>query len=293
MARPIWKGHISFGLVNIPVVLEPAERRADLHFRLLDSRDQARIRYERVNEETGEEVPWNEIVRGYEYAGGNYVLLTDEDFERVAVEASKTVEIEDFIDAADIDLRYFDKPYYLTPDRRGEKGYVLLRETLRQTGKAAVAKVVIRKRQYIAAVTPHAEALVLMLLRFKQEVRPLQELELPREDLKAYKISPKEMEMAQQLVESMSGDWNPEKYHDEYRDALLEWIEKKAKSGQRTARPPAGQEEEEAPQEVVNIMDLLKKSVAQQGKRGEKQEQGGKKKMKKRAPKTRKKRKGA
>jgi DNA end-binding protein Ku len=259
MARPIWKGQVSFGLVNIPVVLYSAEQRADLHFNLIDSRNHARVRYERVNEATGEEVPWNQIVKGYEYSDGNYVLLSDEDFKKAAVEASQTVEIEDFVDAAAVDWVYFDKPYYLAPGKRGEKGFVLLRETLKRTEKVAIAKVVIRSRQHLAAVVPWRDRLVLMLLRFQQELRDYQEYDLPTGSLKDYKITPKELQMAEQLVKSMTSKWKPESYLDDYRSRLLAWIERKAKSD--GVEPLVADEEEPEPTEIINIMDLLEKSV--------------------------------
>ncbi len=138
MARPVWKGHISFGLINIPVTLYSAERRSDLHFRMLDSRNMAKVRYERVNEDTGEEVPWDQIVKGFEHGDGNYVVLDDEDFKKAAVEATQSVDLEGFVEAKAIDYVYFDKPYYLVPGKKAEKGYVLLRETLRRTGKVGV-----------------------------------------------------------------------------------------------------------------------------------------------------------
>ena len=154
MSRPIWKGHVSFGLVNIPVVLHSAEKQFDLHFRLLDSRNHARVRYERINEETGEEVPWKDIVKGYEYDEDKMVVLDDKDFKQVAVEVNQSVEIEHFVDGEHIQFVYFDRPYYLVPDKKGEKGYVLLREVLRRNGKTGIAKVVIRKasRKYFEAV---------------------------------------------------------------------------------------------------------------------------------------------
>ncbi len=267
MARPIWKGHISFGLVNIPVVLYSAEEAAELHFNLIDQRDRSRVRYIRVNESTGDEVPWNEIVKGYEYEEGQYVLLGDADFKRAAVEASQTVEIEDFVDADALDPLFLERPYYLVPDKRGAKGYVLLRETLARSGKVGIAKVVIHTRQHLAAVLPRGKALVLMLLRFAHELRAVEDLDLPAESPQEYKVSPKEIEMAEKLVESMSGEWTPEKYHDDYRDALLKWIEQKAKRGELTpTAASAAPDEAERGGEIVNIMDLLRKSVEQKGK---------------------------
>ena len=168
MSRPIWKGHISFGLVNVPVILHAAERRAgDLSFRMIDSRNSARVRYERVNEETGEEVPWDKIVKGYEYEDGNYVLMSEEELEHASPEMTRTIEIEQFVDLDDIDIRYFDRPYVLVPGNKGEKGYVLLREAIRDAGKVGIAKVVIRARQYLAALIPQGDALVLELLRYR------------------------------------------------------------------------------------------------------------------------------
>ena len=264
MSRPIWKGHITFGLVNIPVVLHSAEKQFDLHFRMLDSRNKARVRYERVNEETGEEVPWQDIVKGYEYEEGRYVVLGDEDFEKVAVEVNKSVEIENFVEGKQIPYVYFDKPYYLVPDKKGEKGYVLLREVLRKTGKVGIAKVVIRTRQYLAALLAEGNVLVLDLLRFQQEIRDTSELEIPANPVKSYKISEKEMNLAQQLVDSMSTEWDPKQYHDEYRDALMKWIEKKAKAaGAPVEVQSKGKEEKTGRGKVIDMMGLLKKSVQQ------------------------------
>lgn len=262
MTRPIWKGHITFGLVTIPVVVHSAEKQFDLHFRLLDSRNHARVRYERVNEETGEEVPWQDIVKGFEYEEGRYVLLNDADFEKVAIEVNKSVEIENFVNGKDIGYEYFDKPYYLVPDKKGEKVYVLLREVLRRSGKIGIAKVVIRTRQYLAALIPQGQVLLLELLRFYQEIRNVKELDVPGASMKSYKISEKELTLAQQLVESMSTKWEPQCYQDDYRDALLQWIEKKSKNAQsRTSVPPVAKEEKSGSGQVVDIMSLLKKSV--------------------------------
>lgn len=280
MPRPLWKGQISFGLVNIPVVLYPAEQAKELHFNMIDRRNNARIKYQRVNEATGEEVPWGEIVKGYEYSDGNYVILTDEDFKKAAVEATKTVEIEDFVDAESIDWVYIDKPYYLAPDKRGDKGYVLLRETLKRTGRVAVSRVVIRAREHIAALTVRDNALVLVLLRYADEIRDMGELNLPSEDLKSYKITDKELQIAEELVDAMYGEWTPAKYHDQYRDALMKWIDAKAKSG--GAEPVVEQPEEEPQPQVVNIMKLLQESVARRG--GAKKASGGTKKSASSAP---------
>jgi DNA end-binding protein Ku len=261
MSRPIWKGHISFGLVNVPVVLYSAERRlGDLSFKLIDSRNSARIRYERVNEETGEEVPWDKIIKGYEYDNGNYVLLSDEEIENASPELTRTIEIEQFIDLADIDIRYFDKPYVLVPDKKGEKGYVLLREAIKDAGKAGIAKVVIRARQYLAALIPQGDALVLELLRYNQELASIDDFDLPGHDLRQNGVTKKEIDLATKLIDGMTVKWNAAKYHDEYRDALMKLVERKIKSGQTEAIDVEAGDEEPVPS-TINFMDQLKKSV--------------------------------
>lgn len=261
MPRPIWKGSISFGLVNIPIALFPGEKQVDLHFQLIDSRNHARVRYRRVNEVTGDEVPWNEIVKGYEYEDGNFVLLSDEDFKHADREATRTIEIEDFVDVSAIDRVYFEKPYYLVPGKGGEKGYVLLREALRRSGKIGIARVVIHTREYLAALFPEGDAMVLDLLRYRQELRDLVEFDLPHGDLKSYKISDKELELAESLVNSMAAEWEPEKYRDEYREALLGWIEKKVHEGKTAALPEEEAEEAVPGGKVIDMMALLKKSL--------------------------------
>lgn len=261
MSRPIWKGHISFGLVNVPVVLYSAERRAgDLSFKLIDSRNAARIRYERVNEETGEEVPWDKIVKGYEYDRGNYVLLTEEEIENASPELTRTIEIEQFVDLEDIDIRFFDKPYVLVPDKKGEKGYVLLREAIREADKAGIARVVIRARQYLAALIAQGDALVLELLRYHKEVADYKEFDLPSSRLRETGVSKKEIDLAKRLIDGMTVKWNASKYHDEYREALMKMVERKIKSGQTEAIDVEPDEEAPTPS-TINFMDVLKKSV--------------------------------
>jgi len=262
-ARPIWSGTISFGLLNIPVQLMSGERHVDLHFRMLDSRDNARIRYERVNEDTGEEVPWKEIVKAFEYDKGNYVVLEKEDFEKAAPESTESVDIEAFIDASAIGPEYFEKPYYLVPAKKAEKGYVLLRETLKRLKTAGLARVVIRTREYLALVAPRDDALLLMLLRYPQEIVPADEYAFPDKKISAYRVTQKELDMAETLVKSMVGEWNPDEYHDDFRDRLTKVIEAriKAKGG---VRAPAAEEvamPKNASTNVVDFMSLLKKSI--------------------------------
>ena len=260
MPRPIWKGHISFGLVNVPVVLYSAERRSDLSFRLLDSRNTARIRYERVNEETGEEVPWDKIIKGYEYEDGNYVLLSEEELEHASPELTRTIEIEQFVDLGEIDVRYFDRPYVLVPGNKGEKGYVLLREAIADAGKAGISRVVIRARQYLAALIAQDKALVLELLRYPQELIDLSEFDLPGQDLRQSGVTKKEIELATKLIEGMTAKWDPTKFHDEYRDALMKLVQRKIETGQTEVidvEVPGGP----PVPSTINFMEQLKKSV--------------------------------
>lgn len=258
MPRPIWKGYITFGLVNIPVVLYSAEKKFDINFRLLDSRDKARVRYMRINEQTGEEVPWQDVAKGYEYDENNYILVHDKELKELAGEHSKTIQIEAFINTKELSCMQFDRPYYLVPDKKGDKGYVMLREILSATKKIGIAKVIIHTREYLAALMPYEKAIVLNLLHYQQEMRKPSEFDLPSDNLKTYKISAKEMEIARQLVDSMTTKWKPDAYHDEYRDALQKWIEDKIhhqKPKKTKSRSPA------ATSNVINFVDLLKKSL--------------------------------
>ena len=266
MARPIWTGAISFGLLNIPVQLMPAERRIDLRFHMLDSRDQKRVRYERVNADTGEEVPWKDVVKAFEYSKGNYVVLEEDDIRNAAPESKESVDIEAFVDPEELGPMYFDRPYYLVPTRKSEKGYVLLRETLQDLKKAGLARVVIRTREHLALVLPDEEALVLHLLRFPQELVDRDEYSFPTKSDRSYKIAPREREMARQLVTSMSAPFKPSDYRDEFRDRLSKVIQARVKAkgkGRKRAEPVADAHDE--PQEsgkVVDFMALLKKSIA-------------------------------
>ena len=265
-ARPLWQGSINFGLVNIPVGLYSAEADGSIDFDLLDRRDFSRVRYRRVNEKTGEEVPWNEIVKGYEYEKGEYVALSDDDFLKANVAATQSIDILDFVDAADISPIYFDKPYYIAPLKNGQRAYALLREVMKHTGKVGIARVVIRTRQHLAALLVDGPVLILNVLRFSHELRDASVLDLPAP--KSAAGSNQELKMAEQLVEAMAGKWDPKKYRDEYHEDILRMIDKKIKSGQTKVIEPA----EPAPVpkrqgKVVDIMHLLRQSVKQsQGK---------------------------
>jgi DNA end-binding protein Ku len=265
-ARPIWQGSINFGLVNIPVGLYSAEADSSIDFDLLDRRDFSRVRYRRVNEKTGREVPWDEIVKGYEYKEGEYVALTDDDFLKANVEATQSIDILDFVDGADIGPIYFDKPYYLAPLKNGQRAYALLREVMKRTGKVGIATVVIRSRQHLAALLVDGPMLILNLLRFPHELRDPSALEVPE----AAARSNQELKMAEQLVETMAGKWDPKKYRDEYHEDILRMIDKKIKSGQtkviETAEPARPLRRQG---KVVDIMHLLRQSMEQADKKNE------------------------
>ena len=270
MARPIWNGTLSFGLLNIPIQLMPGERKADeIHFRMLDARNKAPVRYERVNAETGEEVPWKEIVKAYEYSKGNYVVLDPEDIAAAASEHKEVIEMEAFVQRSDISPAYLEKPYVLVPGKKAEKGYVLLREVLEKTKRVGIGRVVIRTREYLAMVVPEGDALMLILLRFPQELVDLGDYKLPEGSASKWKISAKEMEMATTLLESMADEWKPEDYKDEFRERMAEVIKKRIK--QKGATTTVEEEEEAAPHDattnVVDFMALLKQSLEKKGEK--------------------------
>jgi DNA end-binding protein Ku len=259
MARAIWKGSISFGLVNIPIALYPATRREEFKFRLLRKTDLSPVNYKRVAEKDGKEVPWDQIVKGYEYEKGKYVVLKDEDFQRVDVEATQTVDIQDFVELDEIDPIFFYKPYYLEPQKGGDKAYALLRDALKDSKKVGVAKVVIKTREYLAGVKPEDGALVLELMHFADELADTSKLHIP----KKVEIGKREITMAKSLIDSMSSKWNPEKYKDDYREALMEVIEEKVEAG--------GKEIEEKPKKapkptkVIDLISVLQKSLEETG----------------------------
>ncbi len=285
MARPIWTGTLSFGLLNVPVSLMSGERKIDLHFRMLDSRNKKPVRYERVNAETGEEVPWKDIVKAFEYDKGSYVVVEEEDIKSAAPESHETVEVEAFVDADAIPLQYFEKPYVLVPAKKAEKGYVLLRETLKETGQVGIARVVIRTREYLSAVMPQDDALLLMLLRYPQELVDPGDYKLPEGPPSEWRITSKEMDMAKQLISSMAGKWKPDEYHDEFRARLEAVIQRKMKSKGALAKAddePAAPED--ATTNVVDFMSLLQKSIATK-KRTPAAKEGATKKTAKKAAK--------
>jgi DNA end-binding protein Ku len=263
MPHSIWKGSLSFGLVNIPVGLFPAESPDDLDLTLLDKRDLAPIGYNKVNKETGEPIAQSDIVRGYEVSDGKYVLLTDSDFKKANPKATQTVEIFGFLDAGAIPALYFDRPYYLAPLKQGQKPYALLREALERSGKVGLARLVIRTRQYLAAVYPFGDVLVVNLLRYPHELRDPAALDVPEGKTR---LAPKEVELAEKLIAGMEEEWQPKQYKDEYRDDLLALIRKKSKNPRAVEAEPEPEAEPMA--EVIDLMALLEKSVAQKSKGG-------------------------
>ena len=266
MPRALWKGAISFGLVNVPVSLYPASKSEGLSFDMIDKRDFAPVGYKRYNKRTGEEIERDNIVKGYEYEKGEYVVITDEDFKQANVKATQTVDIVAFVDAASVAPYYYDTPYYLEPGKRGEKGYVLLREVLRKTGRVGIANVVIRSRQHLAALIPVDRMLVMNTLRWANEIRSMSELTLPEAgagDLRANEIA-----MAERLVDDMSEKWKPEQYTDTYTEDLMKRIEQRVAAGEihAVARETEAAEEPRRGAEVIDLVSLLRKSLDKKGK---------------------------
>ena len=266
MLHSIWRGAISFGLVHIPVVLFSAENRNSFDLTMLDRRNMKPVGFKRYNKETEKEVGWDNIVKGYEYEKDRYVVLTEEDFKRANVEATQTIDIMAFVDEKRIAPTYFETPYYLAPDKRGDKGYALLRETLKMTNKIAITTVVIRTRQYLAALIPIGDLIVLNTLRYKNELRPATDLKVPSANIRASGVSSREIEMAKTLVHEMTEHWKPERYRDTYHDDLMKLIDKRIKAGQTEVITEADKDEYKPVKgEVIDLMALLKRSVQAKG----------------------------
>jgi DNA end-binding protein Ku len=258
--RAIWKGSISFGLVNIPVSLQTASKTEELKFKLLRSSDLSPVNYKRVAQVDGKEVPWNEIVKGYEYEKDKFVVLKDEDFQRVDLEATDTIDIVDFVELSQINPIFFYKPYYLEPQKGGAAAYKLLRQVLQDTKKVGISKVIIKKRQHLAAVKANGDLLVLELMRFSDELVPASAIKVASEK----KPGAREVAMAKTLVNQMSEDWDPDRYTDEYRSALMKLIDKKVASGGKEL-PAEGHK----PKRATNVIDLaavLQQSLADAAK---------------------------
>jgi DNA end-binding protein Ku len=269
MPRALWKGAITFGLVNVPVELYPAEDRKSFQFAMLDKRDFSPVGYKRYSKATGKEVEWQNVVKGYEYEKDQYVVLSDEDFKRANAKATQTIDIRAFVGADEIAPEYFETPYYLAPDKRGQKVYALLRETLKSTRRVAVAQVVIRTTQHLAAVIPSARALMLLTLRYQDELRPIEDLDLPPESLKAAGLSPKEIDLAKRLVDDMAEHWNPWEFKDTYHEDLLARIHEKIKLGQtkEITKPEAAEKAVSRSAEIIDLAALLKQSLGKGAER--------------------------
>ena len=258
--RPIWNGAISFGLVNIPIGVYSATHSERISFNFLHKKDLGRIHNVRVCDVCGKQVPYEDLVRGYEYEKGEYVALEEEDFDKIAIESSKTINVMEFVDQEEIDPMFFDTPYYLAPGKNADHVYALFREALKESGKVGIAKVAFREREHLAAVKAHENALMLDTMFFADEIAKPGELDLPR----TAKISEKELKLAEKLIEEMSGKFKPEKYEDTYREALLEMIEAKVKGKHGKAKRVASKK---ATTNVVDIMSKLKASLKASGSR--------------------------
>jgi DNA end-binding protein Ku len=257
MPRAIWKGAISFGLVSIPVELHTAVRDHRPHFRMLHARDKSPVRFERVCVTDGQPVAWADLVKGYEYSKGHFVVLAKEDFQAAAVEKTRRIDIIDFVTADDIDDRFFETPYYLVPSKEGVTAYALLREAIRESGRVGIAKFIMREAQHLAAVEVIDHAIVLSIMRFADELVDASTLGLPGD----LEIRKPELEMAKALVNSLAAEWDPSKYTDQYRENLLRIIKAKMKGKKVTLKS----DEEPRQAEVIDLMERLRRSLAQRG----------------------------
>jgi DNA end-binding protein Ku len=257
MARALWKGSIAFGLVNIPIELHTAIRNHRPKFRMLHAKDKSPVKFERVCLREGHPVAWEDLVKGYEYQKGHFVVLTREDFRQAALEKTRTVDIIDFVKAEEIDDRFFETPYYLIPAKGGERAYALLRDAIRQTGRVGIAKFILREAQHLAAMEVIEDALVLTIMRFADELVDTKQYDFPA----STGIRKTELDMAKTLVENLAAEWDPAKYTDEYRENLMKVIRGKLK-GKPVALEPTGEPRQA---EVVDLMERLRRSLEQSG----------------------------
>jgi DNA end-binding protein Ku len=253
MARALWKGAISFGLVNIPVELHTAVRDARPRFRMLHAKDQSPIRFERVCQRDGKPVAWEDLVKGYEYEKGRFVVLTRDDFRAAALEKTRRVDILDFVQASEIDDRYFETPYYILPGKGGERAYALLREAIRASGRTGIAKFILRDTQHLAAIEAIEDALVLSTMRFADELVDPKTYTFPA----ATDVRKSELDLAKMLVENLAAEWSPDKYTDDYRENLMKVIKAKLKG----KKPKLEEEVEPRSAEVVDLMERLRRSL--------------------------------
>lgn len=260
-SRTLWKGAITFGLVHIPVGLHTASTEQGVDFDWLDKRSMDPVGYKRINKRTGKEIDKDDIVKGFEYEDGKYVVISPDEIEAIYPRTTQTIEIQRFIDAHEIPFVYLERPYYVAPINKGQKVYALLREVLAKTGKVGLAKVVVSTKQHLAVLVPAGEVLVLNLLRWGDEVKSLAGLDLPAAGVKGAKLTASEMKMAEQLVKDMSGKWDPDEFKDEFKHAVMKVVQKKVKAGDtETVIEP----EEEAPAqgaEIIDLTELLKRSL--------------------------------
>ena len=254
MARSMWKGSIAFGLVNIPVELFSATRDHRPKFRLLHAKDEQPVRYERVCQKEGKPVAWEDLVKGYEYAKGQFVVITKDDFKTAALEKTKTIDIIDFVDPGEIDERYFETPYYLQAGKGADRSYALLREAIRDSGRIGIAKVILREAQHLAAVEAIGDALVLTMMRFADELADLEDFTFPKKP----EIRPAELKMARQLIDNLAAEWQPDKYTDEYKDNLMRVIHAKMKGKKPKL---VGDDHTPKQAEVVDLMARLRASL--------------------------------
>jgi DNA end-binding protein Ku len=266
MPHMIWKGAISFGLVHVPVQLYPATQSEKVGFNLLDKRSMDPVGYKQINKNTGKEVTRDNIVRGFEYEKGKYVVMTDAEIRAANPESTQTVDILAFVDAPEISFLSLDTPYYLAPDRKGEKVYALLRDALKQSGKVGIASVVLHNKQHLAALIPVGPALALNTLRWGDEVRDFTEFKFPDEDTKKAGVTPKELEMAKRLIDDMSDTWDPTNYHDTFKDDIMALVDRKVKEG-KVAEVMTIDEggEQKASADILDLSELLKRSLKKGG----------------------------
>lgn len=259
MPRSNWKGVISFGLVSIPIILFPSKNKlADISFHQIDQRDHSRIKYQRINEQTGKMVPWEKIARGYEYDKDTIIPVPNDVLQKVAGENARTIDIETFIDRKALNVMNMENFYYIVPDKKGDKGYVILREALQDENKVGIAKVIISTKEYLTAVVAQDKALLLCILRYDDEVKKPSEFALPTKKLSAYSVTKKEIDIARKLIQSMSSKWNPKKYVDEYQKAIHQWVDEAVKHiPHRFLKKPSSKANH-----VMDMMQLLKKSLA-------------------------------
>lgn len=256
-----WKGIISFGLLNIPVSLQGADEEKEIHFHLLDKKNHGRIKFKRVNADSGREVPYSQIVKGYEYEKGQFVIVTDEDIKSANPKATQSIDIQDFVDLEDIDTMFFEKPYYVVPQKSGAKGYFLLRDAMAKEGKVAIAKVVFRTKQHLAALMPKGDYLVLELMRFAHEVIQVDEADFLKETGTKGNYSAKELKMAESLMRDMTAKWKPGQYDDTFYADLMKRIKAKVKAGEGEEIAAPDSDSDLKPSKVVDLLPLLRQSL--------------------------------